>query len=71
MKYLKSEFPIALALLILGLGFFFEHGAIEHGGFALWGLLLVILGAIISVAFRISHHAEVLAEVAPQICTTL
>ena len=27
----------------------------------LWGLLLVILAAIIAVAFRISHHAEVLA----------
>jgi Ca2+/H+ antiporter len=27
----------------------------------LWGLLLVVLGAIIGVAFRISHHAEVLA----------
>jgi len=61
MKYLKSEFPIALAIVILGLGFALEHGAIEHGGIALWGLLLVILGAIISVAFRISHHAEVLA----------
>ncbi len=33
----------------------------EHGGFALVGLLLVILAAIIAVAFRISHHAEVLA----------
>jgi Ca2+:H+ antiporter len=61
MKYLKSEFPIALALLILGLGFFLEHGAIEQGGAALWGLLLVILAAIMGVAFRISHHAEVLA----------
>ena len=27
----------------------------------LWGLLLVILSSIISLAFRISHHAEVLA----------
>ena len=61
MKYLKSEFPIALALLVLGLGFALEHGAIAHGGLALWGLLLVILAAIIGVAFRISHHAEVLA----------
>ncbi len=61
MKYFKSEFPIVLALLVLGLGFALERGAIAHGGFALWGLLLVILAAIIGVAFRISHHAEVLA----------
>jgi Ca2+:H+ antiporter len=61
MKYLKSELPIAIALFILGLGFALEHGAVEHGGIALWGLLLVILAAIIGVAFRIAHHAEVLA----------
>jgi Ca2+:H+ antiporter len=61
MKYLKSEFPIALALIILGLGFTFEHAAVEHGGAMLWGALLVILAAIIGVGFRISHHAEVLA----------
>jgi Ca2+:H+ antiporter len=61
MKYLKSEFPVAIALIVLGLGFAFEHGAVEHGGGALWGLLLVILAAIIGVAFRIAHHAEVLA----------
>ncbi len=61
MKYLKSEFPIAIALLVLGLGFALEHGAVEHGGITLWGLLLVILAAIIGVAFRIAHHAEVLA----------
>ena len=61
MKYLKSEFPVAIALLVLGLGFAFEHAAVEHGGAMLWGMLLVILAAIIGVAFRIAHHAEVLA----------
>jgi Ca2+:H+ antiporter len=61
MKYLKSELPIAIALVVLGLGFALEHGAVEHGGATLWGLLLVILAAIIGVAFRIAHHAEVLA----------
>lgn len=61
MKYLKSEFPIAIALAVLGLGLALEHGAVEHGGTTLWSLLLVILVAIIGVAFRIAHHAEVLA----------
>jgi Ca2+:H+ antiporter len=61
MKYLKSELPIAIALIVLGLGFTLEHSAVEHGGGMLWGLLLVILAAIIGVAFRIAHHAEVLA----------
>jgi len=61
MKYLKSELPILISLIVLGIGLAFEHGAIEHGGAALWGLLAVILAAIIGVAFRIAHHAEVLA----------
>jgi Ca2+:H+ antiporter len=61
MKYLRSELPIAIALILLALGFALEHGAVEHGGGMLWGLLLVILAAIIGVAFRIAHHAEVLA----------
>ena len=61
MKYLKAEFPIAIALALLATGFFLEHAAVEQGGVLLWGLLLVILAAIIAVAFRISHHAEVLA----------
>lgn len=60
-KYLKSEFPIAIALIILALGFALEHAAVEQGHSTLWGLLLVILAAIIAVAFRIAHHAEVLA----------
>ncbi|MBK9160904.1 MAG: calcium:proton antiporter [Nitrosomonadales bacterium] len=61
MKYLKSEYPIAIAFIVLGLGFALEHAAVEHGGGALWGLLTIILAAIIGVAFRIAHHAEVLA----------
>src|SRR3972149_4987416 len=61
MKYIKAESQIVVALIILGLGFALEHSAVEHGGAMLWGLLLVILAAIIGVAFRIAHHAEVLA----------
>lgn len=60
-KYLKSELPIALALIVLGIGFTVEHALVEQGGGMLWGGLLVILATIIAVAFRISHHAEVLA----------
>ena len=46
---------------MLAIGFALEHSANEHGGILLWGLLGVILTAIIVVAFRIAHHAEVLA----------
>jgi len=41
MKYLKFEFPIAIALVVLGLGFALVHAAMEHGGALLWGLLLL------------------------------
>ena len=61
MKYLKPEYPIAIASAVFLFGMGLEHSALEQGGIALWGLLLVILAAVISVAFRISHHAEVLA----------
>lgn len=61
MKYLKSEYPIVIALALLGVGFALEHTAVVQGGGLLWGLLLIILAAIIGVAFRIAHHAEVLA----------
>lgn len=61
MKYLKQERPLALALAVLAAGVFLEHAALAHRGPLLWGLLLVLLAAIIAVAFRIAHHAEVLA----------
>ncbi len=61
MKSLKSELPIAIGTVLLGAGFVLEHAAVSSGGALLWGLLLVILAAIIGVAFRIAHHAEVLA----------
>ncbi len=61
MKYLKAEFPIAIAVALLSLGIALEHAATQHGGALLWALLLVCLAAIIGVAFRIAHHAEVLA----------
>ncbi|MDP1871945.1 MAG: calcium:proton antiporter [Gallionella sp.] len=61
MNTLKSEWPVAIALVMLALGFTLEHAAVEQGGVLLWGALLAILAAIIGVAFRIAHHAEVLA----------
>lgn len=61
MKLFRTETPVFLALITLLFGFIFEHAAIEHGGVFLWGLLLLILAAVIGVAFRIAHHAEVLA----------
>jgi len=60
-KYLRAETPIALAIMAMGLAYFFEHAAVQNGGTMLWGLLTVILVAIIGVAFRIAHHAEILA----------
>jgi Ca2+:H+ antiporter len=61
MQTLKSESLILIAIAMLGVGLAFEHTAVEHGGAMLWGLLGLILAAIIGVAFRIAHHAEVLA----------
>ncbi|WP_162085559.1 calcium:proton antiporter [Sulfuriferula nivalis] len=61
MKSLKSELPVVVALIVLGLGYVFEHAVVAQGGGLLWTGLLVILTAIIAVAFRISHHAEILA----------
>jgi len=46
---------------MLGVGLALEHSAVAHGGAMLWGLLGLVLAAIIGVAFRIAHHAEVLA----------
>lgn len=61
MQTLKSEYIILIAIAMLGVGLALEHSALEHGGVMLWGLLGAILAAIIGIAFRIAHHAEVLA----------
>ncbi|MBI5329221.1 MAG: calcium:proton antiporter [Betaproteobacteria bacterium] len=61
MKYLKHELPLLFALVILAAGLALEHSAVHQGGLPLWGLLGVILVAVMAVALRISHHAEVLA----------
>jgi Ca2+:H+ antiporter len=61
MNYFKSELAIILACAMLGLSFALKHAAVEQGGGLLWGALLAILVVIIGVAFRIAHHAEILA----------
>lgn len=60
-RYLRSEWPILFALLLLPVGFTLEHAVLESGGLALGGLFAVVLAAIFGLAFRIAHHAEVLA----------
>ncbi|HEX8978625.1 MAG TPA: calcium:proton antiporter [Parasulfuritortus sp.] len=60
-KYLAAEWPLAAALVAGAAGFGLEHAALESGSVTLWGLFFLILAAIIGVAFRIAHHAEVLA----------
>lgn len=60
-RYLRAEWPLLLALLAIPLGFFLEHAAVHSGGLVLGGLFAVILAAIFALAFRIAHHAEVLA----------
>lgn len=61
MKYLRHEWIILCAVIIGIVGFALEHSAIASGGVFLWGLFAVILAAVIGLAFRIAHHAEVLA----------
>ncbi len=61
MQTIKSESLILVALAMLGIGLAAEHAAVQQGGAMLWGLLALVLAAIIGVAFRIAHHAEVLA----------
>lgn len=60
-NYLKAEWPLAAAVAAGVAGFGLEHSALESGGLVLWGLFFLLLAAIIGVAFRITHHAEVLA----------
>ena len=60
-NYLAAEWPLAAAVAAGIAGFGLEHAALAAGGFFLWGLFFLLLAAIIGVAFRIAHHAEVLA----------
>ncbi len=59
--YLRSEWPVWLALGMIPAGFALEHAALHTGGLLLGGLFALVLAAILGLAFRIAHHAEVLA----------
>lgn len=56
-----KEMPLILGIIFTITGFSFTDSAIAYGGFILWTCLGLILITIISVAFRIAHHAEILA----------
>lgn len=60
-NYLKPELPILFALGMIPAGFALEHAAVDSGGLLLGGLFSLILLAVFGLAFRIAHHAEVLA----------
>lgn len=60
-RYLRGEWPLLLTLGVAPLGFALEHAAVHAGGAFLLGLFLLVLGTILGLAFRIAHHAEVLA----------
>jgi Ca2+:H+ antiporter len=60
-NYLAAEWPLVAAVAAGVVGFGLEHAALTAGVVFLWGLFSLVLLAIIGVAFRIAHHAEVLA----------
>lgn len=60
-KYLKNEWVLLFAALTWVIAFNLEHSAITQGGIFLGSLFTLVFGAIILLAFRIAHHAEVLA----------
>lgn len=60
-RYLRAEWPLAFGVVAAALGYALEHAAVHAGGAALGGLFAVVLLAVFGLAFRIAHHAEVLA----------
>ncbi|ARU32431.1 calcium:proton antiporter [Sulfuriferula sp. AH1] len=60
-KQLRREWLMLIAAAIGVAGFALEHAALEAGGALLWTLFAVVLAGVIGLAFRIAHHAEVLA----------
>ncbi len=60
-KYIRDEWPLFAAMAAGLAGFSLEHAAVDAGGLALWALFGMVFATVIGVAFRIAHHAEVLA----------
>lgn len=59
--YLRAEWPLAYGVVAAVLGYALEHAAVHAGGAALGALFAAVLLAVFGLAFRIAHHAEVLA----------
>jgi Ca2+:H+ antiporter len=59
---LKPEWPLAAALAVAGLGFAVEHSLLHAGSAVLIAALVVLIGVIMACAFRVAHHADVLAH---------
>lgn len=60
-NFLAAEWPLLVAVAAGVAGFGLEHAAMAARGALLWGLFCLVFAAIVGVAFRIAHHAEVLA----------
>ncbi len=60
-RYLRGEWPLVFAGVLLALGLALEHAAVHAGGAYLAGLFGLVLLAVFGMAFRIAHHAEILA----------
>jgi Ca2+:H+ antiporter len=59
---LISEWPIALAVVTAAVVYALEHALLESGAAAIGLTFTLIVAVIVTVSFRVAHHAEVLAE---------
>lgn len=61
-RKLSREWLLLAAIVIGVIGFKLEHAALATGGIHLWALFALVLAGVLGLAFRIAHHAEVLAS---------
>ncbi len=59
---LKKEALLLLAAATAVVGYMFEHAVIHAGAVAIGLAFVVIVAVIMGAAFRVAHHAEVLAH---------
>jgi Ca2+:H+ antiporter len=59
---IKSEFPLGLALAVGAAGFALEHALLGSGLTVIALGLLALVSVIMGCAFRVAHHADVLAH---------